>query len=217
MVVRVAQRAAQSQAQRVVVATDDDTIVQACQRDGVEALLTAPHHTSGSDRLAQAADLLQLADDTVVVNVQGDEPLIEPGLINHVAARLAEQPDCAMATAAQPLQAEHANLPSVVKVVLDAQQRALYFSRYALPFAAAEATAARWHHVGIYAYQAAFLRTFSRLAAAPIEQAEQLEQLRALWHGYRVAVHCSAQPGHSGVDTEADLQRVRLAWPAPLD
>ncbi|MGA0991316.1 MAG: 3-deoxy-manno-octulosonate cytidylyltransferase [Burkholderiaceae bacterium] len=216
MVVRVAQRAAQSQAQRVVVATDDDTIVQACQRDGVEALLTDPHHTSGSDRLAQAADLLQLANDTVVVNVQGDEPLIEPGLINHVAARLAEQPDCAMATAAQPLQAEHANLPSVVKVVLDAQQRALYFSRHALPFAAAEPTATRWHHVGIYAYQAAFLRTFSGLAAAPIEQAEQLEQLRALWHGYRVAVHCSAQPGHPGVDTEADLQRVRLAWPAPL-
>ena len=141
---------------------------------------------------------------------------IEPGLINHVAARLAEQPDCAMATAAQPLQAEHANLPSVVKVVLDAQQRALYFSRHALPFAAAEPTATRWHHVGIYAYQAAFLRTFSGLAAAPIEQAEQLEQLRALWHGYRVAVHCSAQPGHPGVDTEADLQRVRLAWPAPL-
>lgn len=216
MVVRVAQRAAQSEAQRVVVATDDDSIVQACQGNGVEALLTDPHHTSGSDRLAQAADLLQLTDDTVVVNVQGDEPLIEPSLINHVAARLAEQPDCAMATVAQPLQAEHANLPSVVKVVLDAQQRALYFSRHALPFAAAERTATRWHHVGIYAYQVAFLRAFSRLAAAPIEQAEQLEQLRALWHGYRVAVHCSAQPGHPGVDTEADLQRVRAAWPAPL-
>jgi len=212
MVVRVAQRAAQSLATRVVVATDDERIVHACATHEVQALLTAAHHASGSDRLAQACTLLQLPAETVVVNVQGDEPLIDPALINAVAQRLMQQPDCDMSTAAHPLQGEHAQAPSVVKVVLDAQQRALYFSRHAVPYAAQEAMPARWHHVGIYAYRVNFLRHFSQLPAAPIEQAEQLEQLRALWHGHRIAVHCTKQPGHPGVDTAEDLQRVRLAW-----
>ena len=212
MVVRVAQRAAKSQATRVVVATDDERIVHACAAHQVQALLTGAHHASGSDRLAQACTLLQLPDEAVVVNVQGDEPLIDPALINAVAQRLMQQTDCDMATAAQPLQAEHAQAPSVVKVVLDAQQRALYFSRHAVPYSAQEAIPPRWHHVGIYAYRARFLRLFSQLPAAPIEQAEQLEQLRALWHGHRIAVHCTEQPGHPGVDTAEDLQRTRAAW-----
>ncbi|WP_370460256.1 3-deoxy-manno-octulosonate cytidylyltransferase [Acidovorax sp. JMULE5] len=230
MVVRVAQRAAQSAAARVVVAADDPRILQACTAHGVQAILTRADHPSGSDRLAEACTQLGLDGDDVVVNVQGDEPLIDPGLIDAVAALLPTQPEASMGTAAHAIAslADYTN-PNVVKVVLDARGLAHYFSRAPIPFArdhmglawwqgAAEAAApgvadlagfAPLRHVGVYSYRAGFLRQFPALAPAPTEAVEALEQLRALWHGHRIAVHlANAAPG-PGVDTPADLERVR--------
>lgn len=213
MVVRVAQRAAASGAGRVVVACDDARIAAACAAHGVEAVMTRADHVSGSDRLAEAAELLKLTDDALVVNVQGDEPLIEPALIDAVAQQLADAPWADMASACHAISdaAETAN-PNVVKVVLAKDQRALYFSRSAIPFerdAAAESTPC-YRHVGIYAYRAGFLKTFPQLQPAPCEQAESLEQLRALWHGHQIAMHiCAADTVAVGVDTAEDLERVR--------
>ncbi len=221
MVVRVAQRVQPDHpAARVVVATDSAAVVAACQKFGVQALLTSAEHASGSDRLAQACTLLQLPDDEIVVNVQGDEPLISPALVGAVADLLLQQPAASMSTAAHPITdpSELAN-PHVVKVVLDARGLALYFSRAAIPHVRDSAQAALapgflaaqpLRHVGIYGYRAGFLRQFPTLAPAPLEQAEALEQLRALWHGYRIAVHVSPQAiGPGGVDTPEDLARVR--------
>jgi 3-deoxy-manno-octulosonate cytidylyltransferase (CMP-KDO synthetase) len=219
MVVRVAQRAALSQADRVVVAADDDAIVQACRAHGVEALLTRMDHASGSDRLAEACEQLGWEGDASVVNVQGDEPLIEPALIDACAALLAERPDCVMSTVAHPIAdvADFVN-PNVVKVVLDAAGRALYFSRAPIAWwrdgnAAGRISAlpepAPLRHVGIYGYRAGFLRRFPLLSPAPIERIESLEQLRVLWHGERIAVHVSGLHPGAGVDTPEDLERVR--------
>jgi len=220
MVVRVAQRAALSQATRCVVAADDARIVRACQTHGVEALLTRTDHASGSDRLAEACELLALPDDAVVVNVQGDEPLIEPALINAVAAELMRRPDCVMSTAAHAIDrmADFLN-PNVVKVVLDRQATALYFSRAPIAWwRDGMADPAQRHtlpspaplrHVGIYGYRAGFLRQFPGLQAAPLEQTESLEQLRVLWHGQRIAVHVTDHAPGAGVDTPEDLARVR--------
>ena len=219
MVVRVAQRAAQSAAARVVVAADDARIVQACQAHGVEALLTRVDHASGSDRLAEACTLLGLPDEALVVNVQGDEPLIPPALIGEVARVLAERPEASMGTAAHAIHdlAEYTN-PNVVKVVMDARQLALYFSRAPIAWwrdgqqdgsFKALPSPAPLRHIGIYSYRAGFLRQFPQLPPAPIETLESLEQLRALWHGHRIAVHVTdAAPG-PGVDTPQDLERVR--------
>ncbi|WP_295548245.1 3-deoxy-manno-octulosonate cytidylyltransferase [uncultured Pseudacidovorax sp.] len=218
MVVRVAKQAARSGAGIVCVACDDARIMQACEANGVQAVLTRPDHPSGSDRLAEACGLLNLADDTVVVNVQGDEPLIDPGLIDAVAHTLAALPDTPMSTAAHAIHdvTDFLN-PNVVKVVLDAAGRALYFSRSPLPFwrdgglppgLPIEAPALR--HIGIYAYRAGFLRVFPTLEASPLERIESLEQLRVLWHGHRIAVHVTAQAPGTGVDTPEDLARVRL-------
>ena len=230
MVVRVAQRAAQSAAHQVVVAADDARIVQACAAHGVQGILTRTDHASGSDRLAEACVLLGLDGDDIVVNVQGDEPLIDPGLINAVAALLPLQPQASMGTAAHAIAslADYHN-PNVVKVVLDAQGLAHYFSRAPLPFARDHATTAWWEgaaqaaapgiaalagfaplrHVGIYSYRARFLRQFPALAPAPTEAVEALEQLRALWHGHRIAVHLATAAPGPGVDTPEDLERVR--------
>ena len=215
MVVRVAMQARQSQAQQVVVAADDEAIVQACKQHGIEALLTRTDHLSGSDRLAEAAGLLGLPDDTLVVNVQGDEPLIEPSLIDAVARLLSCQPGCSMSTLAHPVQTETEWLsPHVVKVVLDAQSRASYFSRASIPFWR-DGTHNElppyqvWRHVGLYAYRVGFLKAFPQMSPAPTEQAESLEQLRALWHGHSIAVHVSDQVSAAGVDTPEDLARVR--------
>ncbi len=218
MVVRVAQRAQLSRAVRCVVAADSEAIVKACSTHGIEAVLTHADHPSGSDRLAEACTRLGLADDAIVVNVQGDEPLIEPALIDSVARLLAERPDAAMGTAAHPIDrvADFTN-PNVVKVVLDARQLALYFSRAPIPwwrdgFAEGIGTLpqpAPLRHIGIYSYRAGFLRQFPALAPAPIETGEALEQLRALWHGHRIAVHVTLQAPGPGVDTPADLERVR--------
>jgi len=230
MVVRVAQRAAQSLARRVVVAADDVRVLQVCQAHGIEALLTRQDHVSGSDRLAEACALLGLAGDELVVNVQGDEPLIPPGLIDDVARVLAERPEASMGTAAHAIHelAEYSN-PNVVKVVMDARQMALYFSRAPIPWwrdgqrdAQRDAhfqalpSPAPLRHIGIYSYRAGFLRQFPQLPPAPIELLESLEQLRALWHGHRIAVHVTGSAPGPGVDTPADLDRVRgiLANPA---
>jgi 3-deoxy-manno-octulosonate cytidylyltransferase (CMP-KDO synthetase) len=219
MVVRVARRAAASGATRVVVAGDDASIVQACGRHGVQALLTRSDHASGSDRLAEACTLLGLDGDAVVVNVQGDEPMIDPALVARCAAVLAQHPDCVMATAAHPLSTltEYLN-PNIVKVVLDAAGRALYFSRAPLPWQrdgngdgarVLPTDPAPLRHIGLYAYRAGFLRRFPLLPAAPIEHTEALEQLRVLWHGERIAVHVTHDEPGAGVDTPEDLARVR--------
>ena len=220
MVVRVAERVAACGASAVVVACDDPAIAEACRAHGVRALLTRPDHPSGSDRLAEAASALALADEAIVVNVQGDEPLIDPALVRAVAQLLAVRTDCVMSTAAHRIDdaAEFAN-PNVVKVVLDAASRALYFSRAPIPLwrdggGAPPQVPAPLRHIGLYAYRAGFLRQFPGLAAAPLEKAESLEQLRVLWHGHRIAVHLSAHAPGPGVDTPEDLDRVRSLFAA---
>ena len=220
MVVRVARRALESGASRVVVAADTDAIVDACQAFGVSAVLTRTGHPSGSDRLAEACELLGLTDAELVVNVQGDEPLIDPALIDAVAALLQQRSDCAMSTAAHPIDTLQEFLnPNLVKVVLDARNTALYFSRATIPAARDFAGQAWWdkdtrlppplRHVGIYGYRVGFLKEFPTLPQAPLELLEQLEQLRALWHGFRIAVHITTQAPGPGVDTPEDLERVR--------
>jgi 3-deoxy-manno-octulosonate cytidylyltransferase (CMP-KDO synthetase) len=220
MVVRVAQRALLSGAARVVVATDSPRIAETCAAFQVTAVMTQADHPSGSDRLAEACNLLQLGEDEVVVNVQGDEPLMDPALIDAVARLLADRPDCAMSTAAHAIDSiTDLHNPNVVKVVLDARNTALYFSRAPIPAARDAGGQAWWaaggtqppplRHVGIYAYRSGFLRQFPKLPQAPLEQLEALEQLRALWHGHRIAVHISAEAPGPGVDTPEDLERVR--------
>jgi 3-deoxy-manno-octulosonate cytidylyltransferase (CMP-KDO synthetase) len=223
MIVRVAMQAAKSKAQRVVVAADDESIVAACKQHGAQAVLTRPDHASGSDRLAEACELLGLDGEDAVVNVQGDEPLIDPALIDAVAALLDARSQAAMSTAAHAIDnvADLANT-NVVKVALDAQGMALYFSRATIPWSR-DAFAAGIHalpplpllrHVGIYGYRAGFLRGFPRMPQAPIETAEALEQLRALWHGHRIAVHVTETAPGIGVDTPEDLERVRSLFAA---
>ena len=221
MVVRVAQRAMRSRAERVVVATDDAEIVSACETHGVAALLTRTDHATGSDHLAEDCVLLALPDTAIVVNVQGDEPLIDPRLVDACAELLEHQPECVMSTAAHPIDdtAEFTN-PNVVKLVCDAQGRAMYFSRAPIPWwrdgyaagvdALAEPPPLR--HIGLYGYQVGFLKRFPALAASPLERIESLEQLRVLWHGERIAVHVSDLRPGPGVDTPEDLDRVRRLW-----
>lgn len=234
MIVRVAQRAALSRARQIAIAADDPRVIQACSSAGFQALATRTDHPSGSDRLAEACELLNLSDDTIVVNVQGDEPLIDATLINGVAETLASRPDCVMATIAHPIAALADFLnPNVVKVVLDKTGAAQYFSRAPIPWAR-DATTTRdgstmamtratielanapepspLRHVGIYAYRVGFLKTFPTLEPAPTERMEALEQLRVMWHGHRIAVLVSNHPPKPGVDTPADLERVRDLW-----
>lgn len=224
MVVRVAQRAQQSGAARVVVAADDARILHACAAHQVEAVLTRSDHPSGSDRLAEACALLDLPDTQIVVNVQGDEPLIDTDSIHAVAHLLAQRQDCSMSTVAHPIDAvaDFRN-PNVVKVVLDAQHTALYFSRAPIAwwrdgFAEGIHTLpspAPLRHVGLYGYRVGFLRQFPQLSQAPIEVSESLEQLRALWHGHRIAVHITDHSPGPGVDTPDDLARVRAVFAQP--
>lgn len=223
MVVRVAQRAALSQATQVVVAADSPEIVQACEAHGVKALLTRLDHPSGSDRLAEASQLLELKHDDIVINVQGDEPLIDPELINQVALLLQNRPTSSMSTAAHEIHLleEFAN-PNVVKVVMDQSQLALYFSRAPIPWwrdgnaqgLTMLPTPAPLRHIGIYGYRVGFLQSFPLLPAAPVENCEALEQLRALWHGHKIAVHVTNTAPGPGVDTPEDLDRVRALFKA---
>ncbi len=219
MVVRAARRAADSGAARVVVATDSDEVMAVCRNFDVEVVLTRADHATGTDRLAEAADVLQLADETIVVNVQGDEPLLPPEVIARVADLLGQRTECALATAAHPLaDASEFFNPNIVKVVSDASGRALLFSRAPIPWARDAFAVTRerlpaglpaWRHVGLYAYRAGFLRRFPRLPRAPIEEQENLEQLRALWHGFGIAVLPLTDSLPPGVDTPADLDAVR--------
>lgn len=218
MVVRVAQRVlslhTSSSPVRVVVAADGPEIVAACKAHHIEALLTSADHPSGSDRLAQASELLGLGDDEIVVNVQGDEPLIDPALVGAVADLLMARHEASMSTAAHAIDnmADFSN-PNVVKVVLDASGLALYFSRAPIPHGRNQPHTlphpAPLRHIGIYGYRVGFLRQFPSLAQAPIEITEALEQLRAMWHGHRIAVHIAQQAPGPGVDTPEDLERVR--------
>lgn len=213
MVIRVAERAQQSLAHSVVVATDSPEIQAACDEHRIECLLTSPDHPTGTDRIAEVAQLLKLPADTLVVNVQGDEPLIPPELINQVAQTLADNAACAISTVAVPIvDAAEINNPNVVKVVLNRANEALYFSRSTIPFVRDPdlgVPVTHLRHLGIYAYRADFLQAYTRLEPAPPEQAEALEQLRALWNGYRIAVHTASEAPPAGVDTAEDLERVR--------
>jgi 3-deoxy-manno-octulosonate cytidylyltransferase (CMP-KDO synthetase) len=220
MVVRVAERAALSGATRIIVATDHADIAAACTAHGVEVCMTRADHPSGTDRIAEVAHTLGLLDTDVVVNLQGDEPLIDPALLAACAALIV--PGVPMATCAHPLhEVADAFNPNVVKVVLDKQGRALYFSRATIPWhrdgfaQTREALPAGYvplRHIGLYAYSNAFLQAYPGLEVAPLESIEALEQLRVLWHGYPIAVHVTDSAPAAGVDTPEDLARVRLHY-----
>jgi 3-deoxy-manno-octulosonate cytidylyltransferase (CMP-KDO synthetase) len=224
MVVRVAERARRSGAERVVVATDDERVVDAVRAHGFDALATRDDHPTGTDRLAEAAAKLGLPPDAIVVNVQGDEPLLEPALIRRMAELLVRHGDASIATACHAIDdpAEAFN-PNVVKVVRDARGYALYFSRATIPWARdafAQNLAALppglpiYRHYGLYAYRVAFLERYPTLPPAPIERFEALEQLRALWHGHRIVVDVTEGTPAPGVDTPDDLERVRAIYAA---
>ncbi|MBE0489507.1 MAG: 3-deoxy-manno-octulosonate cytidylyltransferase [Halomonas sp.] len=218
MVAHVWRRACESRAVRVVVATDDPRIEQAMLAEGAEVLMTRADHPSGTDRLAEVAERLGLADDAVLVNVQGDEPLIPATLIDQVADRLFDDPEASIATLAEPISdVESLFNPNVVKVVRALSGRALYFSRAPIPWDR-DAFAFRpelletdaWlRHIGLYAYRAGFLGEYRDWAPSPLEQLEQLEQLRALHHGHAIQVALVREPHPAGVDTAEDLARVR--------
>jgi 3-deoxy-manno-octulosonate cytidylyltransferase (CMP-KDO synthetase) len=232
MVVRTAERAAQSGATSVIVATDHADIAAACRAHQVEVQMTRPDHPSGTDRIAEVAAALGLSADAVIVNVQGDEPLIDPVLIAATAALI--RPGLTMATAAHPLdQMADVFNPNCVKVVLNQAGQALYFSRAAIPwhrdgFAQSQSTQSQstqsqstfppgygpLRHIGLYAYQNAFLQAYSGLAVSPLEQIEALEQLRVLWHGLPIAVHVADFAPPAGVDTPEDLARVQAYFKA---
>jgi len=226
LVAWVAERAKASGAKAVYIATDHDDIAKAVSSLGWKALKTSESHETGTDRLAEAAALLDLAADEIVVNVQGDEPLIDPGLIRQVAAALAAKPEASIATAAHPIESAATFFdPNVVKVVTDVHGFAQYFSRAPIPFArdafarsrdALPAGFPALRHVGIYAYRVRFLREYASLQPTVAERFEALEQLRALGHGHRIAVALWHGPMEAGVDTKEDLERVRARLGAPL-
>ncbi|MEE1925839.1 3-deoxy-manno-octulosonate cytidylyltransferase [Pseudomonas sp. 148P] len=219
MIQHVWEQAHKSGAERVVIATDDASIVEACQAFGAEVLLTRDDHESGTDRLAEVAAALGLPADAIVVNVQGDEPLIPPSIIDQVAANLAAHPEAGIATLGEPLEDVTALFnPNVVKVVADCNGLALTFSRAPLPWARDALARNREQlpegvpyrrHIGMYAYRAGFLQDFVGWGPCWLEQTEALEQLRALWHGVRIHVADALEAPPVGVDTPEDLERVR--------
>ena len=220
MVVRVAEQALLSGAARVIVATDHDSIRAACAAHGVEVCMTRADHPSGTDRIAEVARTLDLPPDAVVVNLQGDEPLIDPSLLAACAAQISAT--VPMATCAHPLHdVLDAFNPNVVKVVLDKNGRALYFSRATIPwhrdgFAQSRENLPQGYvplrHIGLYAYSNAFLQEYPQLSASPLEAIEALEQLRVLWHGVAIAVHVTDSAPAAGVDTPEDLARVQAHY-----
>lgn len=224
MIVRVAQAAARTRADRIVVATDHEAILEACRANGVEAVMTRADHATGTDRLAEAARLIGLAPEDIVVNLQGDEPLMPPEVVNDAAELLASRPECAISTAAHTIHSIEDFLnPNVVKVELDGRGNALTFSRAPIPWPRDAFREDRsrlpegfrpLHHLGLYAYRASFLEKFPNLPPAPIERTESLEQLRALWNGERIAVLVLDEALPAGVDTEEDLERVRAVFKA---
>ncbi|MFT3961009.1 3-deoxy-manno-octulosonate cytidylyltransferase [Propionivibrio sp.] len=218
MVARVADRAVQSGAEEVWVATDHPDVVRAAEAHGLSVLLTRADHPTGTDRLAEVVEQRGWGDDTIVVNVQGDEPLLDPQLIARTAGQLAAS-GADIATLAHPID-NPADFfaPNVVKVVCRADGDAMYFSRAPIPFArdhfaarkdALPAGLPAYRHIGLYAYRAGFLRAYARLAPSPVEGFEALEQLRALWHGYRISVLVSDHLPMPGVDTPEDAARMQ--------
>ena len=250
MVVRVAEQAAQSGAQQIWIATDHHAIANVVHEHGFKACLTKDSHASGTDRIAEVVEQRDWPDDTIVVNVQGDEPLIPPALISAVAEHLHNHPECAIATACHEIHDEASmRNPNIVKTVLDKNGNALYFSRAPIPYprdafgvlSSSEGrddrpSSLRWgraerggfgrgelppglpvlRHIGIYAYRAGFLRAYGQLAPAAIEQFEALEQLRALYHGYKIGVVIAVQAPPGGVDTEQDLHAARQLFEAQI-
>jgi len=245
MIVRVAEQATRSGAARIVVATDSAAVAEAVGKAGFEAVMTRADHPSGTDRLAEAAGALGLADDAIVVNMQGDEPELPPALLDDVARCLAQDPACVMATAAHAIEvAGDWFNPNVVKVVLDANSRALYFSRAPVPYhrdglrsvaglpavpagsggtghddaspglRQALAAAAPLRHIGLYAYRSHFLKAYSQMAPTALEGIEALEQLRVLYHGFPIRVVVTSRAPPAGVDTPADLAAVRRRFGA---
>lgn len=227
MIVRVAAAARRARSDGVWVAADDERIIAAVRQHGFEALMTRRDHASGTDRIAEVVDRLRWDDADIVVNVQGDEPLLEPSLVDAVADALRADPDAAMATAAHPLTvAEDFFNTNVVKVVRDSRGRALYFSRAPIPWDRDQFAGRRdvlpadlpaQRHIGIYAYRVGFLRRFGQLAVSPLERCESLEQLRALWHGYPIQIVSVEHPPAPGVDTQEDLERVRRVFDVGKD
>ncbi len=219
MLQRVWERCGESGAQQVIVATDDDRIAAAATGFGAEVCMTSPDHASGTDRLQEVAAKLRLGDDAIVVNVQGDEPLIPPALIEQVAANLARNPQAGIATLSEPLERiEEVMNPNIVKVVADRDGLALYFSRAPIPWArdsfgggAPELPASGNYqrHIGIYAYRAGLLHQFVEWGPAAVENTECLEQLRAMWNGARIHVAPAVESMPGGVDTAEDLERIR--------
>lgn len=212
MLQHVYERALQCGARDVIIATDDERIATAAAGFGAPVCMTAADHASGTERLAEVVGQHGWPADSIVVNVQGDEPLIQPALIRQVASDLAGHPDAAVATLAFPLESPALlNDPNVVKLVLDRQGYALYFSRAPIPFVrdpGDDVAAGGLRHIGLYAYRAGFLGRYRQLEPAPFEQLEKLEQLRVLWHGMKIHVAIAAVMPGTGVDTRDDLQRV---------
>jgi len=213
MVIRVAEQAAKSGANEIVIATDFEKICHIAAQYDIKAVMTRIDHASGTDRIAEVADKLNWADDDIVVNVQGDEPLIEPTLIQEVAQHLANSTDAVMATACHAIHEETALLnPNIVKVVIDANGNALYFSRAPIPYPRDELhknNIQAYRHIGIYAYRVGFLKKYAQLSATELEKIESLEQLRVLHHGYKIGVTITKNAPASGVDTQEDLDYVR--------
>jgi 3-deoxy-manno-octulosonate cytidylyltransferase (CMP-KDO synthetase) len=218
MVVRVAEQASKSGAQQIWIATDHHAIANVVHEHGFKACITRDNHVSGTDRIAEVVERQGWPDECIVVNVQGDEPMMPPALIRAVAQHLHDHPECAIATACHAIDDEAAmKNPNIVKTVLDINGNALYFSRAPIPyprdaFAAGEGLPAQLpvlRHIGIYAYRASFLRAYGQLSPALIEQYESLEQLRALYHGYKIGVVIADEAPPGGVDTEQDLQATR--------
>lgn len=219
MVVHVIEKAIASGAEAVVVATDDEQIKAAVQGLGYEVVMTSSSHLSGTDRIAEVVEKMQWANDEIIVNVQGDEPLIEPDVISAVANRLHSNADCVCATACFKLDAaKDFYNPNVVKVVLSAVGKALYFSRAPIPFPRdvdldtepeSRLVWDAYQHIGLYAYRVGFLKTYTTLPATALEQVEKLEQLRILHHGYQMIVHQVDGRPAPGIDTPEDLEKVR--------
>ncbi len=225
MIVRVAEQARRSQASRVVVATDDARIADTCGADLIDFVMTATHHPTGTDRLSEAAHLLALEDDTIVVNVQGDEPLIPPEVIDQVAQTLAQNPRAEIATVCHAIHTrEEFFNPNVVKLTMNGAGEALYFSRAPIPYArdafandaspmgALPSEIAAYRHIGLYAYRAKFLRQFPRWPVANLEATESLEQLRALANGVVIAVTVIDAPLPPGIDTPEDYENLRRRY-----
>ena len=213
MVIRVAEQAAKSGAREIVIATDFEKIIQVANQHDFQAVMTRINHASGTDRIAEVAQKLHWSDDEIVVNVQGDEPLIDPKLIQEVAQHLANSSDAVMATACHAIHDEATLLnPNIVKVVIDARGNALYFSRAPIPYPRDDTyknNIQAYRHIGIYAYRVGFLRQYAALTTTELEKIESLEQLRVLHHGYKIGVTITDNAPASGVDTEEDLDYVR--------